>query len=190
MNQITQTVYFETPGRAHTAETLQLAARRVAELDLQQIIVASNTGETGLLATQAFPGRSVIVVGSVFGYSEPNRQPMSAENVAAIQAAGGRIVQAGHAFGMLGRAVNRKFNAIQVDELIAHVLRLFSAGVKVGCEISCMACDAGLVRPGSEVLAIGGTGRGADTAIIVRAVNTHNFFDLRIKEIICKPREP
>jgi len=40
------------------------------------------------------------------------------------------------------------------------------------------------------VLAIGGTGRGADTAIIVRAVNTHNFSDLRIKEIICKPREP
>jgi hypothetical protein len=89
---------------------------------------------------------------------------------------------------MLGRAVNRKFNTIEVDEIIAHVLRLFGAGVKVGCEITCMAADAGLVKPGSEVLAIGGTGRGADTAIIVRATNTHTFFDLRILEIICKPR--
>jgi hypothetical protein len=182
------TVYFDPPGRDNTAETLRLAAVRADLLGLQDIVVASNTGETGLLATQAFPGRRVIVVGSVFGYSEPNRAPMSPESVAAIESAGGRIVQAGHAFGMLGRAVNRKFNTIEVDEIIAHVLRLFGAGVKVGCEITCMAADAGLVRPGSEVLAIGGTGRGADSAIIVRATNTHNFFDLRILEIICKPR--
>jgi len=113
---------------------------------------------------------------------------MSAETEAAIVAAGGAVVHAGHAFGMLGRAVNRKFNAIQVDEIIANVLRLLSAGVKVGCEISCMACDAGLVKPRAEVIAIGGTGRGADSAIIVRAANTHLFFDLRVLEIICKPR--
>jgi hypothetical protein len=68
------------------------------------------------------------------------------------------------------------------------VLRLLSAGAKVGCEVSCMACDAGLIKPGSEVIAIGGTGRGADTAIVVKATNTHTFFDLRILEIICKPR--
>jgi len=48
--------------------------------------------------------------------------------------------------------------------------------------------DAGLVKPASEVIAIGGTGRGADTATVVRATNTHTFFDLRVLEIICKPR--
>jgi len=188
MTQETRTVYFGTPGPANTAETLRMAALRASELGINTIVVASNSGETGLRATEAFPEGRVIVVGSVFSYSEPNRQPMSAETVAAIEAAGGRIVQAGHAFGMLGRAINRKFNAIQVDEVIAHVLRLLSAGVKVGCEIACMAADAGLVRPGSEVVAVGGTGRGADTAIVVRATNTHTFFDTRILEIICKPR--
>ncbi len=188
MTVTTETVYFDPPGRANTAETLRLAAARAETLGIQDIIVASNTGETGLLVTQAFPGRRVIVVGSVFGYSDPNRPTMSAEAEAAIVAAGGVVVHAGHAFGMLGRAVNRKFNAIQVDEIIASVLRLLGAGVKVGCEISCMACDAGLVKPGAEVVAIGGTGRGADTAIVVRAANTHLFFDLRVLEIICKPR--
>jgi hypothetical protein len=83
--------------------------------------------------------------------------------------------------------VNRKFGAIQVDEVIAHVLRLFSAGVKVGCEVACMAVDAGMIAAGEETVAMGGQG-GADTAIVVRPSNTHNFFDTRVLEIICKPR--
>ncbi len=72
--------------------------------------------------------------------------------------------------------------------MIAHVLRLLSQGVKVGCEITCMAADAGRIRVGEEVIAIGGSGTGADSAIVVRASNTHTFFDTRILEIICKPR--
>ncbi|RLI36102.1 hypothetical protein DRO66_06255, partial [Candidatus Bathyarchaeota archaeon] len=77
---------------------------------------------------------------------------------------------------------------IQVDEIIAHVLRLFGAGTKVACEIACMATDAGLLRTDEEVIGIGGTGGGADTAIVLKPSNTHTFFDTRIKEIICKPR--
>ena len=89
-----------------------------------------------------------------------------------------------HGFGMLGRAVNRQFGVIQIDELIAHVLRLLCVGVKVGCEISCMAVDAGLIRSDEESIAIGGTGGGADTAIVLKPSNTHTFFSTRILEII------
>ncbi len=35
---------------------------------------------------------------------------------------------------MLGRATNKKFGAIQVDEVISHVLHVVGEGVKVGCE--------------------------------------------------------
>ncbi|KON29980.1 hypothetical protein AC480_02105, partial [miscellaneous Crenarchaeota group archaeon SMTZ1-55] len=100
----------------------------------------------------------------------------------------GRIVQSTHAFGTLGRAVNRRFGAIQVDEIIAHVLRLFGVGTKVACEVACMAVDAGCLRTDEDTIAIGGTGGGADTAIVLQPSNTHTFFETRIKEIICKPR--
>lgn len=64
------------------------------------------------------------------------------------------MLQATHAFGTLGRAVHKKFETIQVDEIIAQVLRLFSQNVKLGCEIACMAVDAELFRNDEEVVAI------------------------------------
>ncbi len=188
MNQETTTVYFEQGGPACTDETLRLARERAEALGIRDIVVASYTGETGAKAVQVFAGYNVAVVAGVVGYRTPNQVAMQPEHRSAIEAAGGRILYTGHAFGMLGRAVNKRFGAIQVDEVIAHVLRLFSQGLKVGCEIACMAADAGLVRTGEESIAIGGSGRGADTAIVVRASNTHTFFDTRILEVICKPR--
>jgi len=185
----TKTVYFEKKGPAYTEETLQLAKVRADALNIRDIVVASGTGATGAKAAAIFSPSNLVVVAGAAGYREPNLIRMRDDNRSVIEDAGGHVFFAGHAFGMLGRAINRQFGAIQIDELIAHVLRLFCAGVKVGCEISCMAVDAGLIRSGNEVVAIGGTGGGADTAIVLKPSNTHTFFDTRILEIICKPRE-
>jgi hypothetical protein len=51
-----------------------------------------------------------------------------------------------------------------------------------------MAADAGLIRTDEEVISIGGTARGADTALVIKPANTHDFFELRVKEVLCKPR--
>ena len=185
----TKTTYFQGRGPEYTDRTLALAKARADELGIRDIVVASYTGETGARTCAAFPDCNVVVVAGVYGFREPNQVRMQAEHRAAIEAAGGQILFTGHAFGMLGRSVHKKFGTIQVDEVIAHVLRLFSQGVKVGCEITCMAADAGLIQAGAEILAIGGSGRGADTAVVLRASNTHTFFDTRVLEVICKPRE-
>ena len=189
MSTETKTVYFEGRGPEYTGETLRLARERAEALGIRDIVVASYTGETGAKACQLFQGCNVVVVAGVYGFREPNQVRMQPTHHATIEQAGGHILFTGHAFGMLGRAVNKRFGTIQVDEIVAHVLRLFSQGLKVGCEVTCMAADAGLVRTGEEVIAIGGSGRGADTAIVLKASNTHAFFDTRVLEIICKPRE-
>ena len=51
-----------------------------------------------------------------------------------------------------------------------------------------MAADAGLVRAGEPCIAIAGTGRGADTAVVLIPANAQDFFDLKIMEILAKPR--
>jgi len=101
---------------------------------------------------------------------------------------GGKILTTTHAFGGAGRAVRKKFDTMQVDEIMANVLRIFGEGMKVACEISLMAADAGLIRTDEDSIAIAGSSRGCDTAIVVRPANVHALFDLKVKEILCKPR--
>ncbi|MDQ1352131.1 MAG: uncharacterized protein QG657_2437, partial [Acidobacteriota bacterium] len=38
-----------------------------------------------------------------------------------------------------------------------------------------------------DVISIGGTGKGADTALVIQPANSFHFFDLKVKETICKP---
>jgi len=33
------------------------------------------------------------------------------------------------------------------------------------------------------------TGKGADTALVLKAAHMNNFFDLEVREIIAKPRQ-
>ena len=179
--------YFSKPGAQNTEETLRLAKERADSLSVRNIVVASSTGKTGVLASEIFHGYNLVVVTHVTGFNEPNVQRLTPENRRIIEEKGGRIITAGHAFGGLGRAINRKFNAIQVDEIIANVLRLFGQGTKVACEVCCMAVDAGLVRTDELAVGIGGSGGGADTALVLSPSNTHTFFNMRINEVICKP---
>ena len=183
-----ETVYFKEPGKANSREALILAKSRADELGIRDVIVASYSGETGAMAAEMFQGYNLVVVAGMVGFMEPNQDRMKPEYKKVIEESGGKIIRACHAFGGLGRAVNKKFNSIQIDEIIAHVLRLFGAGVKVACECACMAADAGLIRTDREVIALGGTGGGADVAVVLLPSNTHRFFDMRIREIVCKPR--
>ena len=183
-----KTVYFETIGKENTYKTLSLAKNRAEELGIKNIVVASYTGYTGALASEVFKGYNLVISAGMMGFREPNQHKMVKKNRDKIETNGGKIFYHLHAFGGLGRAVKQKFGPIQVDEIIAHTLRLFSQGVKVALEISCMACDAGLIESGEDCIAIGGSGGGADTAVVLIPSNTHRFFDTKVLEIICKPR--
>jgi hypothetical protein len=60
--------------------------------------------------------------------------------------------------------------------------------MKVAVEMSLMAADAGVIDISKELIAIGGTDEGADTAIIFKPAYARKFKDLEIREIIAKPR--
>lgn len=187
MSQKVETVYFEGKGKQYTEETLRLAKKRAEELGIKNIVVASYTGYTGAVASEMFKDYNLIVSAGMMGFTEPNVERMVPENREKIESNGGKIFYHLHSFGGLGRAVKQKFGPIQVDEIIAYTLRTFSQGVKVALEISCMACDAGMIKSDVPCIAIGGSGGGADTAVVLLPVNTHRFFDTKVQEIICKP---
>ena len=92
-----------------------------------------------------------------------------------------------HAFTGIGGAMRKRFNMYLLGDVIANTLRIFGQGMKVVCEIALMAVDAGLIRTDEDAIAIAGSGRGADTAVVLKPVNAMDFFDMRVKEILCKP---
>lgn len=183
-----RTVYFSRPGRENTEETLRIARKRAQELGVRTIVVASTRGETGARAVEVFDGFRVVVVSHSTGLQEPNTQELTPENRARIEEKGGVILTATHALGGVGRAVRRKLNTYQVDEIIAYTLRVLGEGMKVVAEMAVMAADAGLIRTDEEVICIAGTGRGSDTAVVLQPAHAQDFFQVRIKEILCKPR--
>ena len=166
-----QSIYFTKPGRQNTTRTLELAKQRADELGLRTILVATTKGDTGVQAAQLFQGYDLVVVTHSTGFSGPNVQELTAENRAAIEAAGGKILTCQHAFGGVGRAVRKKWGTYKMDEIIAYTLRTFGQGMKVCAEIALMAADAGLAQVGEPCVAISGTGRGADTAVVLVPAN-------------------
>ena len=187
-DQQVRCIYFEKAGSTNTEKALKLARERAEALGIKHIVVASTSGKTGARAAELFEGRRVVVVTHSTGFRGPNEQELQPEYRARIEGSGALLLTCQHALGGFGRGVRRRLGTYQLEEIVAYVLRCFSQGVKVACEITVMAADAGLVPSGEEIIAIGGSGGGADTAVVIRAANAQDFFDLRIMEIICKPR--
>jgi len=95
-----------------------------------------------------------------------------------------------HALGdNVDSAFTERFGGISISEVVRRTLYTFCQGMKVCVEIVLMAADAGLIPTDREVIAIAGTGEGADTAIVVKPSYPRKFLDFKIKEIIAKPRE-
>lgn len=98
-------MYFDKPGKENTEQTLKLAFQKGQQLGINEVVVASTTGDTAYKAL----------------------------------------------------------------------------------EISIMATDAGALS-GKDIIAVGGTAKGADCAVVLKPVCQSDFFDMRIREIICKPK--
>jgi len=168
-------------------KVLMQAKRRAEELGLKTVLVASSSGQTGAKVAEFFRSYRVVVVTHSTGFAGPDTQELTADNREKILKAGGQILTTTHAFGGLGRSVRRKLGTFQTDEIVANVLRIFGQGTKVAIEIALMAADSGLISVNEDAVSIGGTGKGADTALVLKPANVQNFFDLKVREIICKP---
>ena len=176
--------YFETPGLENTEATLRLAAERAKARGIKKIVLASTTGETARLALERFSktGIKLVVVPHQYGFG-PGRQRFPAELIAELEQKGHRV----HFGTMLFHTDG--FYGTTTPTVMAILLRTICQGIKVAVEIILMATDGGCIAAGEKVIAITGTGRGSDTAVVASAANSTKLHDLHITEIICKPLE-
>lgn len=180
--------YFETPGRVNTDAVMEIVKQRAQELQINTIVVASYRGYTAEKAVRALDGKKIVVIAGFAHPTMENLEETFSEGDEALIRSKATVLIATHFFSGMSRAIRKKYNSSSPEELVAQALRLMGSGVKVGIECTIMAADAGLVRTDEDIIAIAGTGSGADAAIVVRPVNSQDFFDLKVKEILCKPR--
>ena len=132
-----------------------------------------------------------ICVSYQYGVKEDGKWEMDLDTLKELQNMGVEVVIQSHLFSGIERAISNKLGGTSRIDVISNTLRsLFGQGFKVVVEITMMAADSGKIPVTSEteVIAIAGTGHGADVAVVIRPTHSQKFFDAQIREIIAMPR--
>jgi len=180
--------YFDNPGPDNTDNTLRIAFSEATKREIEYILLASTTGETAVKALEYYKKSNVqlIVVTHNYGFVKPGEQQFSQSTREQLFKAGVIVHTGTMVLRNQGAAIRKKFGYSQ-EELINATLRMIAQGVKVGVEMAAMTCDAGLIPP-QDVITVAGSSKGADTALVIAANSSNRFFDIRVREILAKPR--
>ncbi|MBM3132981.1 MAG: hypothetical protein FJZ95_08130 [Chloroflexi bacterium] len=173
--------YFDRPGELNTPEALALVKERALARGIGKIVLASTRGETAKAAAEAFKGTDLQLVVIPWQYGFGDSQPFPQPLVAQLQSKGHRV----HFGTMLFHTED--FYGTKTPRTMANLLRIFGQGTKVCVEIIMMACDGGCVNVGEKIIAMAGSGSGADTAIVATGAPSTKLTALKVHEIICKP---
>jgi len=166
--------YFTDYGSQNTEKTIEIVRNRTRRGDVKTVVVASTSGETGVKFAKALKD-----VASVIAVSYEEMKPMYKRQITEF---GGKALEKAHL----------PLHSKGMDDVRKSFYTL-GQGFKVAVEVILIAADKGEVNLYEDVIGVGGTGKGADTAIIARATPTKEIFSeeenkkLEIREIIAMP---
>lgn len=181
--------YFDRKGPINTDRTLDIALACCEERKIPKIIVASSTGKTALrLSEKAKPAFEIIAVASGAGSRFADQVEEFNKNRELLEKKGIRIVRGVHALSATERAFEHKYKTTLTPlNLVSDTLRMLCPGLKVCVEIAIMAAESGFATPKEEVVAVAGSGRGADTAVVLQPAYASSMFETKIKTLLCMP---
>ncbi len=186
--------HWESGGKHNTEGTASVALERANALGIADIVVATNTGYTMdvllRLKDELYPGvdLNLVAVTHHVGFRDPGEDEMPDEKRQEYADRGISVLTTTHLFANVERSITTEFGGLYPGGIVSATLRMFGQGTKVCLEIATMALDAGMIPYGREVMVLGGSGGGADTAMILRPAHAKNFFDTEVMEVVCRPR--
>lgn len=185
-----QSILFEKPGDQNTDVCIDTVKNYIKEHGMTYVVVASTTGKTALSfysGLKETSSRLVIVTHSV-GFKEPGKDEFDQDTRKYLVQEGVPLYTGTILTHSLEKSLMDDFHGIYPGYIIANTLRRFGEGTKVAVEIVMEASDAGLVPEDAEVLAVAGTGYGADTVLLIKAKPSKRFLKLEVLEILARPR--
>lgn len=190
-----ETLYLAHPGEANTDLVLMAGRRRAEQLGLRTVVVPTDSGRSAIKAVQVFNGSGVRIIAVTTPpcttCGPRGELPSGVPELPVrkwLREHGVTLVQGTFPFGGLGLTGGPRA-ACWPQELVQRVLETFGAGTKIAIQVTLMATDAGLLTPGEEVLAFGGTLKGLDTALVVTASLSWDYLArFEVLEVVAKPR--
>jgi hypothetical protein len=191
-------IYFEQAGVHNTDRVIEAVMRRLAEGDITTVVVSSTTGYTAIKFAEALEGRDEVTAISVaesslireWGTEYPTLAPATK---AELERRG--VIVADKVSYVFHHSPfdDSRWQAPTPEEIVRETLYAFGQGLKVAVEVVLIAVTSGYLAPFQDVIAVGGTHRGVDTAIVMNATYPNYIFSqdpakrLHIREILCKP---
>ena len=153
------------------------------------MVVASSTGETALqLREMASSSIEIIAVTYSAGIKYTDKIETFNRQADTLLDKGIRIVRGIHAFSGVERGLENKYQSgLTPLNILADTLRMLCQGMKVCVEISTMATEHGYIIPENRVVAVAGSGSGADTAVLIKPAYAAKIFETRVEAILCMP---
>ncbi len=187
-------ILWDHAGRGCTRDTARAALERAREIGITDFVAATNTGYTVevLLEEQkkVWPEAdlNIVAVTHHAGFREPGGDEMGPDMRRSLREEGVSVLTTTHLFANIERSVTSNWGGLYPGGIVSATLRMFGQGMKVCFEIAVMAIDAAMIPYDTEIMILGGTGGGADTAVIMKPAHAKSFFDTELLETVCRPR--
>jgi hypothetical protein len=172
------TLYFDHGGPQSTQAALEAAKTRALDIKPEAVIVTSSSGETALQAARIFEGTGIRIIGVPFQKHLWGRyRPLEPQYADPCRQLGVTFLPDEPALQLI--------DDLQPD--IVNAWRIVSQGFKVALQVASMCVELGMLEPGAHVISLGGSSRGADTAVALHAYGHANLFDCKVTDVICMP---
>ena len=189
--------YFEEPGEKNTDDVIEAVKKRLSVTGIKHVIVASTRGKTAVKFAEALGDQVDLISvaepqyirewGSKWPIMDPSYKKRLEEVGVTV------LDRAPHVFHS-SVLEDSKWSQATPETLMREVLYMMGQGFKVAVEVVLTAVACGVLEPYQDVIGVGGTSRGADTALVLRATYPATVLSkdpskrLEIREIIAMPR--
>lgn len=191
-------VYFEKPGFSNTDSVIEVVKERLRLGDVKVVVVPVTTGRTAERFSRELGKKAEVIT------ITEDEVTSACKRIAYSDKGNLKKLVQNRLEGALKTDSRRRREVFDMTllpfcgdmwDVIKEILYAFGQGMKVAVEVSVVAVEILKVKPFSKIVAVGGTGEGADTAIVARTSSQKEAFGkkpekrLSIQEIIAMPIE-
>ncbi|MDH5439627.1 MAG: hypothetical protein OEY31_03390 [Candidatus Bathyarchaeota archaeon] len=189
--------YFEEPGEQNTDDVIEAVKKRLSTTGIKHVVVASTRGKTAVKFAKALGNQVGLICVSEpqyireWGSEWPIMDPAYKKR---LEELGVTVLHKAPYVFHSSVLEDSKWSQVTPETLMREVFYTMGQGFKVAVEVVLTAVACGVLEPYQDVIGVGGTSRGADTALVLRATYPATVLSkdsskrLEIREIIAMPR--